>query len=459
MGMSASQAFGQMAPTRQIVPVPFNDNPTVTAEVSIDGKELRIGSTVGICFKASSDGYASLWNISTRSEVTRIFPNAFLAGGAATYKVDGGRRYCAGVGGDPFRFRVDGPPGIEDLYLLWTARPDLQPAGQSFATPQALIAGIQQLGRASTAEWATTKITYDIVPASGAAPADVPVQGSAGGTVMPPSPMPTPGPQSGTPRVLVLAMGANVDRLTKTNQDARMFANAAAQLFKVSAANVRLVENARKADFKAGMQWAYDNARAGDFIFIYFSGHGGRFHSETSDDGWDEYMVPYDFEFSQDPHNLVFSQQFATWINEMPTKNVIATIDTCFSAGVFRSLEADVLGARSKSYNRLNDGEVALAFQAERQPQTRAMGGHDRIKANGGADGRRPTGSVGPRRSAGRRVHRHVGQRDDGGEERVPGRRIPAGHRRHPAQHPRAPAPRGGGRHRVGRARHLPLTS
>jgi hypothetical protein len=372
-------AAAQPSITRQIVPVPYNDGAPVAVSVSMDQKEPRISSTVAICFQASRAGFATLWNISTRGEVSRIFPNSFLPGTGASH-VDAGRRYCAGVSGDPFRFRVDGPPGTEDLYLLWTARPDLQPQAVSYADAAALVTGMQKLGGANTGDWATSKLTYDIVPATGPVPPPLPPQQVNGATT---PAAPVAAPTAPRPKVFVLAMGANVEKLTKTNQDAGVFSQTVSALFNVEPDNTRLIANATHADFFHGMQWLADHAGPQDFIFIYFSGHGGRFQSKSSDDGWDEFLVPYDFNTpGADVKNLVFSQQFASWINELPSKNVVAVIDACHSAGVFRSIEADTLGARNKFMIFPASDNPAL-ITAGMRPATRAAGGANRVKANG----------------------------------------------------------------------------
>src|SRR3954452_23500969 len=188
--------------TRQLVPVPFNDSSPVALSVSLDQKEPRIGSTVSICFQSSRPGYATLWNISTNSKVSRIFPNQYGQAGTAA-SVEGDRRYCAGVSGDPFRFRVDGPAGTEDLYLLWTARPDLQPRGADYASAEALVSDMRQLGAASPNDWASSKVTYDIVPPGGSQPPPLPDQQVSGD---PTDDNAAPG--EARPKIWILAMGA-----------------------------------------------------------------------------------------------------------------------------------------------------------------------------------------------------------------------------------------------------------
>lgn len=362
--------------TRQLVPVPFNENAPVALSVNLDQKEPRIGSTVSICFQASRQGYATLWNISTNNKVNRIFPNAYGQAGAAA-AVEGGRRYCAGVSGDAFRFRVDGPPGTEDLYLLWTTRPELQPGAADYANAEALVGDMRRVGAANPNDWGASKVTYDIVPASGPVEPEVPAQPASGSPA-------EDGAQPGAaaPKVWIFAMGANVSGLTKSNQDAAYFTKAVTTLFGVPAENTRVVDNGKNLDFRNGMTWLRNAVQPRDFVFIYFSGHGGRFRSNSSDDGWDEFLVPYDFESPRpDPNTLLKSQTIAGLINQLPTKNVVFVADACHSAGVYRAIEAAVLGARSKFY-RLPP-EMSEQVEEVSQPRTRAAGGRNRIKANG----------------------------------------------------------------------------
>jgi hypothetical protein len=383
--------------TRQLVPVPFNSNTPVSLSVSLDQRSPQIGSTVSICFQSSRAGYATLWNIATNGSVGRVFPNQYAqsatpadptrginpASPGPAASVDADRRYCAGTSGDPFRFRVDGPAGTEDLYLLWTARPDLQPPAASYADAQSFVADMQRLAAANPNDWASTKVTYDIVPAAGPAPLPLPPQRVSGQPASPPN---NGGrPEVSAPKVWIFAMGANVAGLTKSNLDAALFTRAVKGLFNVEADHIRVVDNGKNADFRDAMEWLRTNAKPNDFVFIYFSGHGGRFRSNTSEDGWDEFLVPYDFEDPHpDPKTLLFSQLIAGLINRLPTKNVVAVIDACHSAGVFRSIEAAVLGARSKFYPLPPELEQqVLEFTEFNAPRTRAMGGAGRISANG----------------------------------------------------------------------------
>lgn len=395
-GLAAAQ------PLRALVPVPSNADATVTATIETVSPELRIGSLTTICFQASRAGFVSVWNIATSGAAGLVYPNAL--GAAAATRIEGARRTCVGTAQDPFRFRVDGPPGTEDLYLLWTARAELQPAGPGYADASALSAAVASaVAGAERDEWANAKTTYDIVPALGAVSPALPTPLAAGSVVPGPA---APGPAAPSSavapasrgRVLVLALGANVGRLVKTNQDAVLFARTVVEMFGVARGDVRVIGNGTKADFRGGMEWLRRAATPQDLVFIYFSGHGGRIRdpSRTSSDGYDEYLVPYDFEVKrpQSLRDAVFSQELAGWINALPTDNVIVVADACHSAGVYRSIEGDVLGARSKLFVPAPDADLTLPASlapplapplahALAPGATRAAGGAGRITAKG----------------------------------------------------------------------------
>lgn len=397
LGLGSPTAYAQLA-TRSITPIPSNDSAAVALAVTLDQAEPRIGSTVSICFQASKPGYVTLWDISTDGQVVRVFPNQYSKVGPAA-QIEGGHKYCAGTSGDPFRFRVDGPAGFEDLYLLWTTRTDLQPTGTNYADAQGLVQDLQRLGGANGNEWGTSKVTYDIVPAGGSVLPVVPQQQVSGNVTATPAGQTgdddvspharRPQQQAEGPKFWVLAMGANVEPLTKSNQDAKVFTNEVVKLFSIPKDHVRFLANGKNADFVAGMDWLSDAARPQDFVFIYFSGHGYRFKSQYSEDGWDEALVPYDFQSPKpDFKNLIASQRFSFLINRLQTKNVISVIDSCHSAGVTRGLEGDVLAAHKKYFQLpagVTDTDLAEAVQATDadMPRTRAAGGRNRIKANG----------------------------------------------------------------------------
>lgn len=378
--LAGAGARAQIA-TRGLTPVPYNENSPAALQVELDQQQPRIGSTVSICFESSKPGFATLWNISTAGKVARVFPNQYSQLGPAA-QIEGGKRYCAGTSNDPFRFRVEGPPGSEDLYLLWTTRPDLQPNGTDYADAAALVADMQRVGNNNTSQWGSAKITYDIVPAAGPPPVEPPV---------PPGPRTDqqssnpPNPQD-APKIWILAMGSNVKPLTKSNEDATNFTKEIMKQFHVEADHVRYLPDFRKTQFIEAMTWLTGVVQPKDLVFIFYSGHGGRDRDASEPDGFIYYLLPYDVEIApHDPHSYLLAQQLAFQINRLQTKNVITVTDACFSGGVYRGLEAEVLGARRKFKRAPSDvtgAELTAAFAAE-TPKSRAVSSGGRIAANG----------------------------------------------------------------------------
>jgi hypothetical protein len=180
-------------------------------------------------------------------------------------------------------------------------------------------------------------------------------------------------------------MGANVDKLTKPNQDATLFTQVIAARLPVADSDVRLIKDATNADFTSGMAWLASQATAKDFVFIYFSGHGARPKDPTgtSIDGFDQVLIPYDFETKAPGYikKAIWSQDLAAMINRIPTDHVIAVIDTCFSGGVYRSIESGELGARNRFWKIPSD--IQLEHDAPIKAGTRAIGGAGRIQAKG----------------------------------------------------------------------------
>jgi hypothetical protein len=421
--LGGAAAAQETAGTRALIPVPANRPARVEVAVATDRSELRIGQTVEICFAASAEGYVTLWDIAANGEVARIFPNAFQPADAQAMRVEGAKKYCAGKNGDAFRFQVAGPTGIDDLYALWTVGPALQPKAATFATSAAFSTELQRLSAAAGDQWATAKTSFEIVPETGAVAPTLPPQAprpqppSVQEPLPPPAPAPRPAPpppvaqQAPAPapaprpapppapapvasneksKLLILSMGANVKPLTKTNQDAELFAGTVSKMFGVPASDVRLIRDVRKAQFRDSMEWLRQKARPQDIVVIYFSGHGMQVKDPTgtSSDGFDEALVPYDLESpNATARDAVWAQEFANWVNKLQTNNVITVIDACHSAGLYRSLDNELLGVKTKSFVPPRSFDMSpppeVLEAPAGQPATRAMGGTNRIGAKG----------------------------------------------------------------------------
>ena len=99
--------------------------------------------------------------------------------------------------------------------------------------------------------------------------------------------------------------------------------------------NVRMVVNgeATRAAIEEGITgWLVQNARPGDNVVIWYSGHGSQMWDEDGDedDGLDETIAPADVL----PDNTEFDisdDEFNDWLGMLPTDNVIVFLDNCNS--------------------------------------------------------------------------------------------------------------------------------
>lgn len=326
-------AWAQSAASKDINVVPNNQAANVDLKIAVDGPELRVGQNTKICFSASQAGYVTLWNVGTSGRVARLFP--YTADGAPV-RIEGGRQYCAGDASASHAFRVDLPYGVEDSYLVWTRTPEAQPRQPSFADARGLAKDLTVVERLSKQDWATAKASYNIVPATGA--------------VVLPAPPVAPATQTAGGQVFIVAMGADVGELSKTNDDAKRFAEQAAQLFRAPAQNVRFIRNATRRDFEAGMAWLAEKAGPNDTAIVFFSGHGGQLPDDDGDeaDGLDEAFITYDVQNNPNwgPRDVVRDDEFARMVNRIPTNRIVSVLDTCHSGGLRKSFT--LTGVRTK---------------------------------------------------------------------------------------------------------------
>lgn len=313
-----------VAQTKDLTVVPANPEASVRLDIRINKNTVAIGDEVEFDFSSSADGYVTLWDVGTSGRVSRIYPNTL--GGDP--QVRAGVRYGAGGPNDNFAFQVNGPTGMEDVYLVWTQTAETQPKELKYSDASALKKDLMVVERLAPANWATAKVTFEIT-------ADGQPQTAR-------LTMPTASADAGGGQVYILALGANVGQLTKANADARNFASTLQRLFAVPQNQVQVFENAYKRDFAAGMEWLRASARPGDLVLIFFSGHGSTLEDDDGDeaDGLDEVFVMYDVQQADYPsaRDVVRDDEFAFWVDQLPTDRVIVVIDACHSGGLHKTL-------------------------------------------------------------------------------------------------------------------------
>lgn len=162
--------------------------------------------------------------------------------------------------------------------------------------------------------------------------------------------------------VYIVAFGANVGELKKTNDDARLFRDMAQKSFDVPQSHIHLYKNAYRKDFEEAFDWLAKTAGPNDLVLVYYSGHGTTLPDDNGDeaDGYDEALVPYDL---NDPQNLdsadkyIRDDELKDWLNNINAGAVITLFDACHSGGMYRNFSMGaILNARPKFFNK---GDIA----------------------------------------------------------------------------------------------------
>ena len=101
---------------------------------------------------------------------------------------------------------------------------------------------------------------------------------------------------------------------------------------------VTLNDRATAAAIRERLAWLLADARDGDIMFFYFSGHGAQVPAYGRDaevDRIDECLVPYDFNWQTG--NAIFDDEFAALYSQLPYKSkLVAMFDCCHAGGMQR---------------------------------------------------------------------------------------------------------------------------
>ncbi len=98
-----------------------------------------------------------------------------------------------------------------------------------------------------------------------------------------------------------------------------------------------------------------NTTKPGDIIFVYWSGHGGRYSATSGDRPYTTYLVPFDGEKNNPESTMIQEGPFGQWVQRLDGRKFFFIIDSCYSGGM--SKRAKSLGADTES------DENALAFR------------------------------------------------------------------------------------------------
>lgn len=143
---------------------------------------------------------------------------------------------------------------------------------------------------------------------------------------------------------LVIGISDYLDKdnnLQFADNDAKRFYNALTSLCRFKKEHVRLLLNkdaTRESIRKSIESWLNKNTGIDDKLIIYFSGHGTQDVSRNKEelDGYDEFLVPYDFD-SNDISTAIRDKEFAIWIRNLLSNNILLIFDSCYSGGAAKA--------------------------------------------------------------------------------------------------------------------------
>jgi len=247
---------------------------------------------------------------------------------------------------------------VETVYAFWTQNEADQIKAKSFRSPQDFANGIERKAKDITVEnndgwenWATAMVTFRIGEEYNYNGGNYPNSnhnhgnnngnnnGNSGDNIIINNLVQTVGNYN---NVYIVAFGANVDQLKKTNDDAELFIQMMRTTLDVPAQNTRLYKDALYSDFEEGFEWLSDNAKANDLVLFYYSGHGTTLPDDNNDegagaDGLDEAIVPYDYTKMSfdDASKYIRDDQLKEWFDNIQASSIVTVFDSCFSGGMY----------------------------------------------------------------------------------------------------------------------------
>lgn len=212
----------------------------------------------------------------------------------------------------------------------------------------ALANTMSKLHRALEEEGALERVFRVPVYAAPAAPAPVAAPVAERAPAAPTSDvdvLPAPGAKNPHSYAVVIGVEHYREKLPNADfasGDAKLTAEYLKRVMGVPGENIALLteDHAAKGDFEKYLErWLPNRVKAGDEVFIYYSGHGAPNPAKG-----DAYMVPYDGDPTYIEQTGYSVKRLYDELAKLPTKQVYVAMDSCFSGAGGRSVLAK--GAR-----------------------------------------------------------------------------------------------------------------
>jgi uncharacterized caspase-like protein len=294
-------------------------------DVDRPDRTYAVGQTMTVTVRADKDCYLYLLYYGAGDKVGCLFPNKYQQDNF----VRANTTVAIPAAGSDFQIVARPPCGSEILQVIGSSQPIEVLKGQN---PQEAVGAplqasqlkdmVVELKQNKARDWAEARIaitTHD------------PAQGTTQETA-----------QGKRPRRYAVCIGISeyesdrVPKLRICHKDAERMAAALKEHGQVD--EVLLLTNAgatREAIERAIFKWLVEKTQAGDEVFIYFSGHGGRCADTSGDkpDGLAKYLVPFDGKPGK-PDTMILDRVFARWLRELDGRRIGIVLDNCYAGGI-----------------------------------------------------------------------------------------------------------------------------
>jgi hypothetical protein len=314
-----------------------NAAPTFLAHVAVDHADgvYREGEVLRVRFAAEREARLYLLYHQADGRCALLFPNP----ARPDNQVPARQAVQVPGPGEPFRFRVGPPFGVEVLQVLASARPideldslAVRGHGRAPSAPPEMLEQVRRRLIASGGAWAEHRVPIRTLPLSEHPPGRPPIRA---------------GLFIGIGRYLHPEIGKPQEEL---RHSAEVLHEKMLRRGGLDPARTRLVvdEQATRAALEELITgWLPGITQPGDTVFIYFSGHAGTSPNRdgSEPDGRDEMLGPYDLETGTDSMTVeqrmarfrdssIVDDVLARWIEELSGRHVVLILDTCHSGGV-----------------------------------------------------------------------------------------------------------------------------
>lgn len=319
-----------------LLPANGTGDTNIKISLSADKVQFAPGEDIVLLFQCNRDCYLTLMDLGTSGRIVRLWPNDF-SGSDNFVRAAVPRRFPGAE--DRFKFRMEGPAGVERIVAYATAERgnilsenDFQRMANSGFTqfiggPKDLAMTFKKNADALGAGgvWGTTQLNLCV--GAGASAPDNPIQAA---------------------KVFVVAAGASTGDLKWCDRDAQRFVDTLKSRMGVLQTNIRLLTGtqATHEGFTKSLKWLETGTQPEDTAVVYFSGHGASIPDQgdkDEEDGKDECLVlyhsgrsPSDYQTALQRKIFLLDDEFNRLLKAIPARRKVIVVDTCHSGSIHK---------------------------------------------------------------------------------------------------------------------------